>query len=89
MLNRIKTEPVLVTTLARALILCVTAFGLKLSADQVAGIMLVLEAVLGFVTRASVTPVPVLRDEDGAFDPGSAAIGALVGATVAYLIFIR
>ena len=87
MLNRIKTEPVLVTGLARALILCVTAFGLKLSAEQVGAIMLVLEAVLSFVTRASVSPVPVAaKNEEGGIDPGSAALGLVVGLILAYLI---
>lgn len=62
MLERIKAEPVLVTGLVRALILCVTAFGLSLSPEQVAGIMLVVEAGLAFVTRASVTPVPTEAD---------------------------
>lgn len=56
MLNRIKAEPVLITGLVRAVILCLTAFGLRLSADQVAAAMLVTEAVLSLVTRQQVVP---------------------------------
>lgn len=56
MLNRIKAEPVLITGLVRAVILCLTAFGLRLSADQVAAVMLVTEAVLSLVTRQQVAP---------------------------------
>lgn len=37
----------------RAALVCVTAFGLSLSADQVAAIQLVAEAVLQFVVRGS------------------------------------
>lgn len=35
----------------RAVTVCATAFGLKLSADQVAGIQLVTEAALQFLVR--------------------------------------
>lgn len=62
MLNRLKREPVLVTGLVRAVIVCGTAFGLHLSAEQVAGVMLLTEAVLSLVTRSQVTPVPELDD---------------------------
>lgn len=57
MLNRIKAEPVVVTMFVRAVILAVTAFGLQLSAEQVAAIMLVVEAGLALFTRKNVTPV--------------------------------
>lgn len=57
MLERIQKEPVLVTGLARALILCVTAFGLSLSPEQIGAIMLLVEAVLSLVARSSVTPL--------------------------------
>lgn len=56
MLARIKAEPVLVTGAIRAVIVCAAAFGLRLSVDQVAGVMLVTEAVLSLFTRAQVAP---------------------------------
>lgn len=42
--------------LLRALLICLTAFGLKLDADQIAGLQLVLEAVLQ--VGVSLTPEP-------------------------------
>lgn len=42
--------------------------------------------VLGTGLAAVNTPAPKTVNDDGAIDPGSAALGALVGAVVAYLI---
>lgn len=53
-------EPVAIAALVRAVILFATAFGLKLSAEQVAAIMLVVEAVLALITRQTVTPMATL-----------------------------
>lgn len=55
-------EPVAIAALVRAVVLCATAFGLKLSAEQIAGIMLVVEAILGIITRQSVTPNQTVAD---------------------------
>lgn len=49
-------EPVAIAAAVRAIILCAVAFGLKWSAEQVAAIMLALEAVLAVVVRSKVTP---------------------------------
>lgn len=54
MFNR---EPVLWMALLRAIVVCGAAFGLQLSAAQVAGIYLVMESLLSLITRQSVTPV--------------------------------
>lgn len=51
------TEPVVLTAAVRAVILAVIAFGLNISAEQVAAVMLAVEAVLAVVVRAKVTPV--------------------------------
>lgn len=49
-------EPVLWMALVRAVIAALGAFGFNLSGEQVAGLVLLSEAVLSFVTRAQVTP---------------------------------
>lgn len=50
-------EPVLVFGLVQAVILLFTAFGLDLSAEQVAAVELFVLALLSFVVRSRVTPV--------------------------------
>lgn len=56
MLNRIKAEPVLVSSLVFAVLGLLLAFGVDLSEKQVAAIMGVVGAVLAIVTRSKVTP---------------------------------
>jgi hypothetical protein len=61
-------EPVLILGLIRAVVVLVTAFGLGLSAEQVASIYLVAEAVLSLVIRQRVTPVseePAVGAQEG------------------------
>lgn len=54
--ERIKNEPVLVTSfVSAALALCV-AFGVDLSEAQTGAVMAVVIAALGFVARTQVTP---------------------------------
>jgi hypothetical protein len=62
MLKIIRTEPTLIAGLIRAILLCVTAFGLHLSAEQIAAVMLVTEAALSVVTRSQVTPTMPKQD---------------------------
>lgn len=50
-------EPVAVAALARALLLCAVAFGLDLTTEQVAAVMLVVEGLLAFLTRRRVSPL--------------------------------
>ena len=47
-------EPVAIAGAIRAVILCAVAFGLKWSPEQIAAVMLAVEAVLTLVTRQSV-----------------------------------
>ena len=49
-------EPTLILGVIRAVVVCVTAFGLDLTAEQVAGVYLVAEAVLSLVNRSKVVP---------------------------------
>lgn len=56
MLNRIKTEPALFSGLVLVLLNALVAFGLSLSADQIAAVNAVVASVLAFVTRSQVTP---------------------------------
>jgi secreted protein with Ig-like and vWFA domain len=56
MLNRIRTEPALVTGLVSALIALGVAFGLDLTGEQTGAIMAVTAAVMAVVVRAQVTP---------------------------------
>lgn len=56
LIDRIKNEPVLVTTLVGAIINLVVAFGLALTEAQEAGILGVTAAILAFVARSKVVP---------------------------------
>lgn len=49
-------EPVLILGLVRAVVVLITVFGLQLTAEQVAAIYLVAEAVLSVIARQRVTP---------------------------------
>ena len=57
-------EPTLWLGLIRAVVVCVTAFGFSLSAEQVGGIYLLAEAVLSVINRQMVTPVKVDSPKD-------------------------
>lgn len=54
--QRIAREPALVTSALRALLYSAILFGLPLSVEQSAGVLLAVEAVLALITRAVVTP---------------------------------
>lgn len=54
--QRIAREPALVTSAIRALLYSAVLFGLPLSVEQSAGVLLAVEAVLALITRAVVTP---------------------------------
>ena len=56
MFERIRNNPVLVAAAVRAIILAATSFGLKWTIEQVAQLMLAVEAVLAVATRAVVSP---------------------------------
>lgn len=53
---RPSAEPVAWSAFIRAVILCVIAFGVKMTLDQVAAVMLVVELGLALFTRSKVTP---------------------------------
>ncbi len=55
-------EPTLILGFIRAVVVCVAAFGFELSAEQVTGIYLVVEAGLSLINRQQVTPVVVDHD---------------------------
>lgn len=86
MLNRIRTEPALLAGLVIVLANAAVAFGATLTDEQTFAINAVVAAVLALFTRSQVTPTPAARGEAGNLDPGSAAIGLIVGLLVAYLI---
>lgn len=54
--QRITREPALVTSAIRATLYAAVLFGLPLSVEQSAGVLLAVEAILALVTRAVVTP---------------------------------
>lgn len=54
--QRIAREPALITSAVRALLYCAVLFGLALSTEQMAGVVLAVETVLAIITRATVTP---------------------------------
>lgn len=55
-MGRIWNEPVLIGGAVRAVLLAAMAFGWNVTVDQLAAVMLAVEAVLALVTRAIVTP---------------------------------
>lgn len=57
MIDKIRSEPVLVTGLVQAVLALVASFGLDLSTDQIGAILAVTAAVLAFIARSKVTPV--------------------------------
>jgi len=56
MLQRIFNEPVMIGGAIRAILLAFMAFGTHITPEQLAAVMLAVEAVLALVTRALVTP---------------------------------
>jgi short-subunit dehydrogenase involved in D-alanine esterification of teichoic acids len=65
MFNLIRSEPVRFIAAIQATIALAVLFGLELSADQVAGIVIAVSSWLAFVTRNQVSPVgPDLRVPD-------------------------
>lgn len=54
--DKIKTEPVLVTAFVQAVLALVVSFGLELSPEQIGGILAVTGAALAFFARAKVVP---------------------------------
>ena len=59
--ERIKKEPVLFMAGIKAILYVFMAFGLHITVDQLATIMVAVEAVTMFFTRAQVTPVVSLK----------------------------
>ena len=57
MWTAILREPVAIATAIRSLVLLAVAFGLAWSPEQIAALMVCIEAVLAIVTRALVMPI--------------------------------
>lgn len=71
MIDRIRREPVLVTSLVAAVMYLLTEFGVTVTDGQQAAILGVVGAILAFVARSQVTPTtPADKGENGS-DPGS------------------
>ena len=58
--RRVLDEPVAVGALLRALLVASMAFGLTMTNEQLAAVMLVVELALALFTRAKVTPMSSL-----------------------------
>ncbi len=54
--QRIAREPALITSAIRAVLYCAVLFGLSLTVEQIAGVILAVEAVLSVVTRGLSAP---------------------------------
>ncbi len=50
-------EPTVIIGFVRAVVVCAVAFGLELTPEQIAGVYLVVEALLTMLNRAKVTPI--------------------------------
>lgn len=55
--NKVKQEPVATGVIARALVPVLAIFGLDVTTEQLAAIIVAVEVVIGIITRASVSPV--------------------------------
>lgn len=55
--ERIKAQPILVTTLVQTILILVVSFGLKVSPEQTAAIIAVTGALLAIVAASGSTPV--------------------------------
>lgn len=68
MLTRLKerfdNEPVMVIAFVKALIYCGTAFGLRLTVEQIGALMMVVEVGTALFTRAKVTPNALAQPKD-------------------------
>ena len=60
-MGRLTNEPTLVVELVRAALLCAVVFGLPLSEEQTAAVLLVVSAALAVVNRQRVAPVSGVR----------------------------
>lgn len=69
LIERIKDEPVLVTTLVGAILNLIVAFGFSLTEAQEGGILAVTVAILAFVARSKVRPTR----KDDQYEPEHAA----------------
>lgn len=56
-MDRLIKEPTLVVELVRAVLLCAVVFGLPLSDEQTAAVLVLASAALAVVNRQKVTPV--------------------------------
>lgn len=56
-MDRLIKEPTLVVELVRALLLCAVVFGLPLSDEQTAAVLVLASAALAVANRQKVTPV--------------------------------
>lgn len=56
-------EPVAIAAVVRLGLLMLVAFGLKLSVDQIAAVMVFIEALLALLTRQSVTPNQTVAEQ--------------------------
>jgi hypothetical protein len=71
---KISAEPVVAVTLVQSVITLVVAFGLKLTPEQIGGILLVTNAILNIIARQGVTPTsaPTLAEGTAVTTPAGA-----------------
>lgn len=55
-MNRLLNEPILLGAAIRATLLAAVAFGFTISPEQIAALMIAVEAILTWLTRSFVTP---------------------------------
>lgn len=61
-IERIRNEPVLVTTLIGSVLTALVVFNVPLTQEQVAALVAIAAAVMAIVARAQVTPVGSVPD---------------------------
>jgi hypothetical protein len=81
--SRLLNEPVMIATAIRSILLALTAFGLGWTAEQIAAVMIAVEAVLGLITRAFVTPNQLAEERVArGFSPTQKMTAVLLAATL-------
>ena len=97
MLNKIKSEPALVSGFVQAVLGLLLAFGVKLSLEQTGAILAVTAAGLAFIVRGRVVPtfkvdphtIAGKRNEAGYISWLQALIAVLVVLAILWLVGVR
>jgi uncharacterized membrane protein YphA (DoxX/SURF4 family) len=87
-INRIKSEPAIVSGVIQALLGLLLAFGVDLSTEQVGAVMAVTAALLALVVRSQVTPLRHLAPSEAPSERGQIDVGTAIVIVVLLLVLL-